>query len=83
MNRTRTAIDQLSTRHRQVVVVSSMVVGVVLAWHFRFVQDDAFISYNYARSLVEGHGLTWFGSHVEGYTNFLCTVDCPGDETGR
>ena len=71
MNRARTTIDQLSTRHRRAVVASCITIGVALAWHFRFVQDDAFISYTYAGSLVEGHGLTWFGSHVEGYTNFL------------
>ena len=45
--------------------------GLVLAWGLRFVQDDAFISFGYARSLVEGNGLTWFGEPVEGYTNFL------------
>src|SRR3972149_4573235 len=40
----------------------------------RFVLDDAFISFQYARNLVEGHGLTWFDSRVEGYTNFLWTL---------
>jgi arabinofuranosyltransferase len=45
--------------------------GLTLAWHLRFVQDDAFISFQYARALVEGQGLTWFGDRVEGYTNFL------------
>ncbi|MFQ5599219.1 MAG: hypothetical protein ACE5G2_01555 [Candidatus Krumholzibacteriia bacterium] len=39
--------------------------------HLRFIQDDAFISFCYARNLVEGEGLTWFGARVEGYTNFL------------
>jgi arabinofuranosyltransferase len=47
------------------------VLGLALAWHNRFVQDDAFISFVYARHLVEGQGLTWFGTRVEGYTNFL------------
>ena len=37
----------------------------------RFIQDDAFISFVYARNLVTGQGLTWFGICVEGYTNFL------------
>ncbi|MEE2663714.1 MAG: hypothetical protein VX681_06320 [Myxococcota bacterium] len=41
-----------------------------LAWHARFVLDDAFIVFQYARSLVEGDGLSWFGERVEGYTNF-------------
>ncbi|MEO8843539.1 MAG: hypothetical protein ABI591_09470 [Kofleriaceae bacterium] len=45
--------------------------AVALAWFLRFGTDDAYISFVYARSLVEGHGLTWFGAHVEGYTNFL------------
>ena len=44
---------------------------MALAHRVRFVQDDAFISFHYARNLVEGAGLTWFGERVEGYTNFL------------
>lgn len=51
--------------------------GVLIALAFgaavlvRFGCDDAFISFEYARSLVRGDGLTWFGERVEGYTNFL------------
>src|SRR5206468_5817414 len=38
-------------------------------------QDDAFISYRYARNLAEGNGLVYnSGERVEGYTNFLWTV---------
>ncbi len=37
----------------------------------RFLQDDAFIAFHYARNLAEGKGLTWFGARVEGYTDFL------------
>jgi len=48
-----------------------LIVALGLAWINRFVQDDAFICFTYARSLVEGGGLTWFGDPVEGYTNFL------------
>ena len=45
------------------------------AWANRFVQDDAFISFRYARNLAEGHGLVWnIGERVEGYTNFLWTA---------
>jgi arabinofuranosyltransferase len=48
---------------------------VLLAWINRFVQDDAFISFQYARNLVEGHGLVFNpGERVEGYTNFLWTL---------
>lgn len=41
-----------------------------MAWLIRWGCDDAFISFTYSRSLVRGDGLTWFGDHVEGYTNF-------------
>ena len=38
-------------------------------------QDDAFISFRYAKNLVEGHGLVFNpGERVEGYTNFLWTL---------
>ena len=46
-------------------------VAVGVAWLIRFGTDDSWISFNYARSLVRGDGLTWFGEHLEGYTNFL------------
>jgi hypothetical protein len=37
--------------------------------------DDAYISFRYARNLVEGHGLVYNpGERVEGYTNFLWTL---------
>ncbi len=37
--------------------------------------DDAYISYRYARNLVEGHGLVYnAGERVEGYSNFLYTL---------
>lgn len=42
------------------------------AWSQRFVCDDAYISFVYARNLVEGHGLVFEpGVRVEGYTNLL------------
>ncbi|MDD9943506.1 MAG: hypothetical protein OXU20_20870 [Myxococcales bacterium] len=37
--------------------------------------DDAYISFRYARNLVEGHGLVWnAGERVEGITNLLWTL---------
>lgn len=53
------------------ILVVTIAAAVGLAYHFRFICDDAFISFTYARSLVRGEGLTWFGDRVEGYTNFL------------
>ncbi|MCP4292411.1 MAG: hypothetical protein GY780_11335 [bacterium] len=39
---------------------------------FRFVIDDAFISFRYAQNLVDGHGLVFnHGEKVEGYSNLL------------
>ena len=54
----------------QQLTFSLVALGCGLAWWLRFVQDDAFISFVYARNLVEGEGLLWFGQKVEGYTNF-------------
>lgn len=46
-----------------------------LAWMFRFIQDDAFISFRYAKNFAEGYGLVYNpGEKVEGYTNFLWTM---------
>jgi arabinofuranosyltransferase len=51
------------------------VVAALGAWSVRFVQDDAFISFRYARNLANGHGLVFNpGERVEGYTNFLWTL---------
>jgi hypothetical protein len=45
-------------------------------WHFSgWVDDDAFISFRYARNWAEGHGLVFNpGERVEGFTNFLWTA---------
>lgn len=52
-----------------------VVVAAVAAWMVRFVQDDAFITYRYARNLARGNGLVFNpGERVEGYTNFLWTA---------
>lgn len=51
-----------------------IIVSILLAYTYRFIQDDAFISFIYSRNLVEGKGLTWFGERVEGYTNFLWVI---------
>jgi len=57
--------------HAPKVLAALIALAVIAAWLNRFVQDDAFISFHYARNLVSGEGLTWYGSHIEGYTNFL------------
>ena len=45
----------------------------------RFLLDDAFISFRYARNLLEGNGLVWNpGERVEGYSNFLWVLELAG-----
>ena len=40
-------------------------------WDERWIQDDAYISFRYAKNLISGAGLVYNpGSYVEGYTNF-------------
>lgn len=52
-----------------------LLVAAAAAWVFRFVQDDAFISFRYARNMARGNGLVFnVGEPVEGYTNFLWTL---------
>ncbi len=63
--------DALVRKYQGLVLIALLVLSLALAWFHHFIQDDAFISFIYSRSLVEGNGLTWFGNYVEGYTNFL------------
>ena len=59
------------TEKRGLLIACAIAAAATLvAWLIRWGCDDAFISFVYARSLVHGHGLTWFGTEVEGYTNF-------------
>ena len=52
---------------------------LVLAWLASaawFLCDDAFISFRYARNVVEGHGLVFNpGERVEGYSNFSWVLE--------
>ncbi len=52
-------------------VAAAVAHATALAW----ISDDAFVSFRYARNLVEGHGLVFnVGERVEGYTNPLWTL---------
>ena len=67
--------DARATFARAVGCSAVVVAGVVVAVLRRFVQDDAFISFRYAKNLSDGLGLVWnVGERVEGYTNFLWTL---------
>ena len=60
--------------------------GGLLAWlsHVAwFLCDDAFISFRYARNLLKGHGLVFNpGEYVEGYSNFLWTLELAHRRSG-
>ncbi|MCX7999196.1 MAG: hypothetical protein N3A69_09650, partial [Leptospiraceae bacterium] len=50
-------------------------ISLARAISFRWVCDDAFISFRYAKNLMDGLGLVFnTGEFVEGYTNFLWTI---------
>ncbi len=51
----------------------SLILLLAHAGWYRFLTDDAFISFRYARNLAEGHGLVFNPGfeRVEGYTNLL------------
>jgi hypothetical protein len=54
-----------------IAIIYGLYQAISLAW----IGDDAFISFRYAKNLVEGHGLVFsLGERVEGYTNFLWTI---------
>jgi arabinofuranosyltransferase len=62
-------------------LVAACAVLVAHSLSLGFVSDDAFISFRYARNLLDGHGLVYNpGERVEGYTNFLWTVLLAGIE---
>lgn len=69
------AIALLEAQPWRQVVLWGMVLWVlaVPALLGTWLLDDAFISFRYARNLVDGYGLTFNpgGERVEGYTNFL------------
>lgn len=58
-----------------IALVAALGWGIYRAIALRWISDDAFISFRYARNLIEGHGLVFnVGEYVEGYTNFLWTL---------
>ncbi len=62
------------------IILLALVLLAAHQWHYydalgRDAVDDAYISWRYARNLVQGHGLVFNpGERVEGYTNFLWTM---------
>ena len=50
-------------------------IAIYKSYVYRFVCDDAFISFRYAKNFLNGYGLVFNqGETIEGYTNFLWTL---------
>ncbi len=64
---------QLAIDRRKRATLAVLVVALSLcAWSQRWLQDDAYITFRYARHLATGYGPVWNqGLAVEGYSNFL------------
>lgn len=59
-------------RLRRLIAAGAVVWALLHAWSMRWLADDAFISFRYARNWAEGLGPVFNpGEWVEGYTNFL------------
>ena len=60
---------------RLVLVGLILFFGLLVWWLTLFPNDDAAISWRYARNLIDGHGLVYNASErVEGYSNFAWTL---------
>lgn len=75
VKRVSNILDRRFEGHWKQAEIGLYVLAAIAAWIVRFVQDDAFITYRYARNLARGNGLVFNpGERVEGYTNFLWTL---------
>ncbi|MBN1212637.1 MAG: hypothetical protein JXA92_08665 [candidate division Zixibacteria bacterium] len=58
-----------------IFILPAIVIFSVVAYHYNFIQDDAYISYRYVANFLKGDGLVYnIGERVEGITNFGWTV---------
>jgi len=62
-------------RHRWAVVVALVAFAAASLPFVHWIPDDAYISFEYARNLAQGHGLVFnAGERVEGFSNLLWTL---------
>ena len=66
-------------RDRILLVVALVAASALLILHarvfWRYTVDDAYISFRYAKNLIDGHGLVYNpGERVEGYSNLAWTL---------
>jgi arabinofuranosyltransferase len=78
----RRAADYVASKQGQLVFglfLPLVALVVNLRRVMTFTVDDSYISYRYARNLVDGLGLVYnAGERIEGYTNFLWTLILAG-----
>lgn len=68
-------------RGEYLLLAAAIVIGCGLAYHRRWLCDDAFISFRYAQNLLRYGELVFNpGERVEGYTNFLWTLLLAGGQ---
>lgn len=66
------ANTRIAAHRWRLAIVLCLVAHAALAWTWRWVGDDGFIAFRYARNLAHGHGLVFNpGEAVEGYTQLL------------
>ncbi len=59
------------TKKTLLLLLPAIIAYSFLAYHFNFIQDDAYISYRYAANFLNGDGLVFnIGERIEGFTNF-------------
>ena len=59
----------------RLILLIIIAIFVVHCLSLNFTQDDAFISYRYAKNFIQGNGLVFnSGERVEGYTNFFWII---------
>ena len=73
MNQTRAGASRSGLA---IATLATLVLLLAHAWLYRFLTDDAFISFRYARNLAHGHGLVFNPGleRVEGFSNLLWTL---------
>lgn len=72
-------IYRLYQHHRRSLTIFAFALLMALTFARFHPVDDAYISFRYAKNLVQGNGLVWNpGERLEGYSNFLWTLLAAG-----
>lgn len=59
----------------ELILILLSIAFVFLCLDYKHIQDDAFITFRYAKNFINGNGLVFnVGEHVEGYTSIFWTL---------